>query len=650
MKHRIRRRFIYLAFRGLQALAQLLPLSAARAVGRTLGVFAYGVLRSQRRLTVDHLQYAFGDSLPRAARRQIARGVFANLGQSAMEWLLLPKVSSAGLQQLIASEGVEHLRQALAKGNGAIAVTAHFGNWELIALYLRGLGFEGGVLARRLRYPEYESFLINLRGSRGVSTYARGSLKEIANVLRANQIIGMLPDQDMESLEGVFVDFFGHPAYTPIGPAALSLMTGAPIVPCFMIREGTRFRLVVEPPVVTPQGVDRTQAMTTLTQAWSRVVESYIRRYPEQWVWMHRRWKTQPSTVHRQATNRSVQQLHPVLSCLLLTASCVLLASAAGCTKPAAPNAKRVQTTEATSPTADSSATATQQMSDFTLTGYKEDGTKRWDLQGEGAAVDGTIVTIHQPHAVGYDAARTAYLTASVAQINQTNRRVRMEHDVTIHTTDGLWFTSPLLHWIPDQNQMATDQPVRIETDHMLLRGREMTGQTQLKQATIFKDIELVLNPTDHETALPGTTVQQVTITCDGPLAFDYGNSIATFEQNVHVKDPNGDLYSDKLTAYLDQKTHTIRYAEAVGRVRIHQNQNTAFSERAVYEPAIGKITLVGKPSLLVYPSEGSQGAQLSFGGLAGTSITKPAPRNTEVGQDHAAEGSLKSKPASVTP
>ena len=155
-----------------------------------------------------------------------------------------------------------------------------------------------------------------------------------------------------------------------------------------------------------------------------------------------------------------------------------------------------------------------------------------------------------------------------------------------------------------------------------------MNGQTQLKQATIFTDIELVLNPSDHD--LPGRggppsqpggdagARKQVTITCDGPLTFDYEHHIATFEQNVHVQDPSGDLYSDKLIAYLEEKTHTIRYAEATGRVRIHQNQNTALSQRAIYEPAAGKITLVGRPSLLVYPSSpGSDSPKLSFGGLA---------------------------------
>jgi hypothetical protein len=182
--------------------------------------------------------------------------------------------------------------------------------------------------------------------------------------------------------------------------------------------------------------------------------------------------------------------------------------------------------------------------------------------------------------------------------------------------------TAPVLHWIPDENLMATDDPVRIETDHMLVRGRGAKGFAQLKQAVLFDDIEMVLNPGDHD---PGVTTRpasggagkHVTITCDGPLTFDYDRNVATFEENVHVQDPNGDLYSDKLIAYLDQVSRTVRYAEAIGRVRIVQHQNTAHSERAIYEPAIGKITLVGKPSLLVYPSEEGGSSTLSFGGLA---------------------------------
>jgi len=637
MKHPIRRRLMYFGFHGLRLSAQALPAGLSRALGASLGLLAYGLLRSQRRLTQAHLAFALGESVSLPQRRRIARQVFVNLGRSAVEWLRLPRMSSRRLQALVACEGLEHLRGAIAKGSGAIVVTAHFGNWELIPLYLKSLGFEGGVLARRLRYPEYESFLISMRGAQGIPTFARGSVKEVAKLLRANQIIGMLPDQDMDSLEGIFVNFFGHPAYTLVGPAALSLMTGSPIVPCFMIREGGRFRLVIEPPVTVPQTADRMEALTRLTQAWSDVIESYVRRYPQQWAWMHRRWKTTPATRDmRQATSKDepshrspelgirnvefgmknipnfgLRTPNSAVSAWLV-ACCLSLVAAGGCSKPVS---KTVPPTGQDSTAATEDPNADQQLSAFTLTSHNADGAKRWELSGQGASVNGNIVTILHPDGVGYDQARTAYLRASAAQVNQTNRHVLLEHDVTIHTSDGLWLTSPVLHWIPDENLMATDNPVRIETDHMLVHGRGAKGFTQLKQAVLFHDIEMVLNPGDHE---PGMTVgKHVTITCDGPLTFDYERNVATFEQNVHVQDPNGDIYSDKLIAYLDQASHTVRYAEAVGRVRIVQHQNTAHSERAIYEPAVGKITLVGKPSLVVYPSEQGGSSTLPFSGLA---------------------------------
>ena len=247
MKHPIRRRLMYLGFHELRVVAQRLPFEWAQAVGRALGTLAYHVLSVQRRLTEEHLALALGAALTRQQRRQTARTMFRNLGQNMMEWLVLPKLSMEAIRQLVTCDGVEHLRTALSKGNGAIMVTAHFGNWELISIYLRGLGFEGGVLARRLRYPEYESYLTTMRQARGVSTLVRGSLKEVAKLLRANQIVGVLPDQDVDSLDGIFVDFFHRPAHTPIGPAALSLMTGAPIVPCFIRRTGRRFQLIIEP-------------------------------------------------------------------------------------------------------------------------------------------------------------------------------------------------------------------------------------------------------------------------------------------------------------------------------------------------------------------------------------------------------------------
>lgn len=333
----------------------------------------------------------------------------------------------------------------------------------------------------------------------------------------------------------------------------------------------------------------------------------------------------------------------PRLNTLILC-GIVLLVGVGWFKRPPAPAAPKVDDEEAaTDP-------VSQQMDSFTMAGYAIDGAKRWELQGTGADIDGPMIAISHPNGVGYDLPapaspdtsvggagaepggaqtgpmRTAYLTASVAQMQQESRRVRMEHDVTIHTSDGLWLSSPLLYWLPDRNELTTEQPVRLETDHMLLRAQGATGHTTLKQAVFLRDIELVLNPTS-ETPLfapgppgalagagapaagqssPGTHApgqsRHVIITCDGPLTFDYTRDIATFKQNVHVKDGDTDLYSDTLVAHLDQQTRVIRYAEATGRVRITQGPNTAYGKRAVYEPRDSRVTLLGSPSLMVYP------------------------------------------------
>ena len=246
-----------------------------------------------------------------------------------------------------------------------------------------------------------------------------------------------------------------------------------------------------------------------------------------------------------------------------------------------------------------------QSMDRFTMEGFAPDGTRRWDLEGTGASIEGEMVSVRNPEGKGYDKARTAHLDARMAHINQTNRRIRLEHQVNIHTSDGVWFQTPMMYWLPDQDQFTTELPVRIETDHMLIRGRGAKGKTQLKVAAVMKDIEVILNPTEEH---PVGVDHHVKITCDGPLSFDYDHNIATFERNVHVTDPQGEMFSSKLVAYMDPVTRTIAYAEATGDVKILQGGHTAAGGRAVYEPAKGKLTLLDSPSMMLSLEEGKTG------------------------------------------
>lgn len=266
--------------------------------------------------------------------------------------------------------------------------------------------------------------------------------------------------------------------------------------------------------------------------------------------------------------------------------------------------APQIESAEMTQP-------AEQEISGLTMTGYNDDGSKSWELVGEDATVENSIVKVRKPDAIGFgEDGRTAFLTAEYAHINQGNRQVWLENAVTIHTNDGLWLTSPYMHWFPDKEMIATDRSVRLETDHMLLRGRGGKAQTELKHVSMLTDIEMVLNPTENDS---DGGPRQVFIVCDGPLEFDYENNIAVFHNNVHVTDINGEIFGDKLVAYMNTTSNTIKYAEITGNVRIVRDFNVAHSQRAVYEPDNGKITLVGRPTLTLNPDNDS--SQLASGG-----------------------------------
>ncbi len=295
MKHPIRRRVLYTGFCVLKAVVQVMPLGGVRILGKTMGLTCWLILPAQKRLALNQLDIAFGDTKSASQKKHIVWQVFLNLGLNFFEWLKLPRLSASDLQGLVECSGLEHIHSALKQKRGVMMLSAHFGNWEIISPYLASLGFKGSVLARKLRYPEYEQFLISMRESKGVRTIERSRLKDVARALKENQLIGIMPDQDVDSLEGLFVDFFGKPAYTPIGPAAVAMMTKAPIVPCFIRRNRNKYILEILPAVVAPEKGDRKEILAQWTQDWSRVVEQQIARHPEQWVWVHRRWKTQPN-------------------------------------------------------------------------------------------------------------------------------------------------------------------------------------------------------------------------------------------------------------------------------------------------------------------------------------------------------------------
>ncbi len=276
----------------------MLPRTWALAIGSVLGSLSCLLVKKERLKTEAHLKQVYGDQKTDVEIQKIARGVFVNMALSAVDWILYPRFSKDNWKKLVYwTDEVDRVQKILDQGKGAILVTGHFGNWEMLAATFSILGYEGAVVGRRIYYEPYNSLIVNTRLSKGVKTFYRDdSPRPLLRLLKNNQILGIVADQDVNTIEGIFVPFLGKLAYTPDSPARLSLATGAPIVPAFMVRDGKHYRLKVEEPIYPNKDADRTEEIDRITRLWNDQIAAYVLKYPEQWAWMHRRWKTRPES------------------------------------------------------------------------------------------------------------------------------------------------------------------------------------------------------------------------------------------------------------------------------------------------------------------------------------------------------------------
>lgn len=293
MRYRYRRYFLYYLGRVAAFGIYLFPYRTGRAIGAFLGRCAFLILPKYRRLAINNLRMVFGGEKSAEAIRRIAARVFENLGRNACEVINFPKINRQNIGRFVRVEGIEIVDRSFKRGKGTIILASHFGNWEFLGMTFRVMGYPGVTIGRKIYFYKYDQFLNALRKSQDVNViYRDDSPRKMLRTLKDNKILGIVADQDVDSVDGVFVNFFGIPAYTPTGPVALAKASGAAIIPCFMIREGPGHVLKIEEPVELVDTGNREADIVTNTQKWSDVVESYIRKYPDHWVWMHRRWKT----------------------------------------------------------------------------------------------------------------------------------------------------------------------------------------------------------------------------------------------------------------------------------------------------------------------------------------------------------------------
>ncbi len=279
----------------VSAIVRRLPRSFVLALGHGLGRLWAALDPRHVAIAVANLHAAF----PEWDQERVvatARDVYRHFGAVLLDILWMERRPIARLLALADIEGVEHLRAARAAGRGVVSPTAHLGNWEFQGVVSAPIVDPFAVIARPLDNPRLDRRLVALRTATGNTViYKQRALARVMKTLREGGLVAILIDQNVQEKDGVFVDFFGRPACTTTVAAALALKTGCAIVPvrCTLQRSG-RYRMVYGPPVRWESSGRRDHDLVALTQRLTAIIESWVRESPEQWLWLHRRWKTQP--------------------------------------------------------------------------------------------------------------------------------------------------------------------------------------------------------------------------------------------------------------------------------------------------------------------------------------------------------------------
>jgi len=285
----------------LSAAAGRLLRPAARWIGRRLGDVAYICTAGRRRTALANLAQAFPQLSP-AARRRICRRSYRHLGLMVVELAtMLARPLEATLAR-VRIDGLEHLRAVMDTHGRALLLTAHLGNWELLPAANHVTGYPLSVVMRPLDAPWLDGLATRLRQKTGVDLIdKRAALRPVLRALAGRGMVGILLDQNASRREGVFVPFFGRLASTSKSLAVLAIRTGTPIVPTFIRREdaGTH-RIVVKPALPLPDAGDLEAAVVALTTRCTEAIEAAVRETPEQWLWMHNRWRTRPPEESRE--------------------------------------------------------------------------------------------------------------------------------------------------------------------------------------------------------------------------------------------------------------------------------------------------------------------------------------------------------------
>jgi Kdo2-lipid IVA lauroyltransferase/acyltransferase len=273
----------------------IIPLFVRKAFFTGLFKLFYHLGKKNRLITLHNLMRSF----PEKNLKEIigiAKGVYRHFAIVAAEFFDMAYITEENIQEWGYVEGLEHYEAAIAKGKGVLSIVAHFGNWEILPVGVPIYAKPMHIVYRPLDNPVIDNMVEYVRTLRGNELIPKGgSGQRIKDLLKQNQIIGVLSDQNVDLLEGVFVDFFGRQACTGKGLAVMAMRSGAPVIALFPARQKSgKYKAIIKPAIEAVCTGDYEADILTNTQRFTKVIEDIIREYPEQWFWFHQRWKTKP--------------------------------------------------------------------------------------------------------------------------------------------------------------------------------------------------------------------------------------------------------------------------------------------------------------------------------------------------------------------
>lgn len=268
-------------------------------LGERLGRWAHGAARRHRKKALRNLHLVHGAAMPLREREDLVRRVFVHFGKMLVDFLRMPALSAAEQEALVSRcEGFERVEAALAAKRGVVLLTAHLGNWEFLGRWLAARGIPLTAVARAPEDPAFGGYVRRMRENAGYAVLDKGeSARGLVAALRRGEMIILLPDQNSGD---VFAPFFGVPVGTVAGPASLALRTGAAIIPGYCLREpDDTYRMLFLPPLDTHSTGDANADVVRVMTEANRALEEVIRLYPDQWLWLHNRWKSSFEAQHR---------------------------------------------------------------------------------------------------------------------------------------------------------------------------------------------------------------------------------------------------------------------------------------------------------------------------------------------------------------